>query len=218
MKRSNADNSSSPDLLYPKREPDQKSSYRVNVEKAFVVTLAFLLLLVWLSPRIEVAVQEDLRPSVRIDVENIPPTRQMHRPPPPPRPTVPIPTDDETIPEDVTIEETTLQHTALEEFPEGPPEFSGATFSPPRPIAWVFPEYPEEERKRGVQGVVRLSIHIDKTGKVVEVIVLENTTGSEKCAQAAIEAAYGSRFTPARERGKPVSHWITQPYRFDLKK
>ncbi|MFQ5603042.1 MAG: energy transducer TonB [bacterium] len=146
-------------------------------------------------------------------------TRQVRRNPPPPKPTVPIPSDDETIPEDETIMETTLNYSNIfDQTPDGFPGVRGLKLTPPRPLAWVFPEYPEDEKKKGVQGTVKLSIHIDKTGKVVEVVVLENTTGSQKCAQAAREAALGSRFVPAREGNKPVSFWLTQPYRFDLRK
>ncbi|RMF58816.1 MAG: TonB family protein, partial [Calditrichaeota bacterium] len=72
--------------------------------------------------------------------------------------------------------------------------------------------------KKGVHGVVKLSIHVDEKGRVTEVVVVENTTGSEKCAQAAVDAAYGSRFYPAKEGNKAVSFWISQPYRFDLRK
>ncbi len=204
-------------LDYKKRASDRKSQYRRNIEKAFLITLAFFLALVLGRPRFALEVSKGLKPGIQITVENIPATRQFRRPPPPPRPTIPVPSDDPTIPEDLTIEETTLKYTSYDEIPEGPTS-SGARFVPPRPIAWVFPEYPEEERKRGVQGLVRLSLHIDETGRVIEAIVIENTTGSEKCAQAAIAAALGSRFSPAREGSRPVSHWITQPYRFDIKK
>lgn len=163
-------------------------------------------------------IEEKPLPNIIIDIENIPATRQVHRNPPPPKPTIPVPTDEESIPEDITIEETTLKYTnTFDDTPEGIPGITGISLSPPKPIAWVFPEYPEEEKKKGVRGIVKLSLHIDEKGKVIEVIVLENTTESEKCAQAAIEAAYGSRFFPAREGNKPVSYWLSQPYRFDIK-
>ncbi|MFQ5674745.1 MAG: energy transducer TonB [bacterium] len=156
-------------------------------------------------------------PNIVINVENIPITNQTRIKPPPPRPTVPVPSEDESIPEDATIEETTLKYANIFE-DEGPPGMPSTRFIPPKPIAWVFPEYPEEEKKKGVHGVVKLSIHIDEKGKVIEVVVLDNTTNSEKCAQAAVDAAYGSRFRPARDGARTVNFWITQPYRFDIKK
>ncbi|NIR47826.1 energy transducer TonB [candidate division KSB1 bacterium] len=204
---------------FKKTQADLKVSYGLNIRKAFLVTLILFNAVVLLSPRLDVQIEEELQPNIQIDVEEIPATRQVRRNPPPPKPKVPVPSSDETIPEDVTIEETTLKYTNIfDDIPEGVPEFSGVSYTPPRPLAWVFPEYPEEEKKKGVQGVVKLSIHIDEKGRVIEAIVVDNTTGSNKCAQAAIEAAHGSRFTPAKEGKKPVSSWITQPYRFNLKK
>lgn len=200
-----------------KIKADFHAQFSINIKKALVVTLVFFSLLVAISPRIKLSVEEVVPPNIIIHVENIPITRQTRMKPPPKKPTVPVPSEDETIPEDVTIEETTLKYTNIFDDSPGVPGMTGTNITPPKPIAWVFPEYPKEEKKKGVQGVVKLSIHIDDKGKVVEVIVLDNTTNSEKCAQAAVDAAYGSRFRPAKEGNRAVKFWITQPYRFDIK-
>jgi TonB family protein len=128
-----------------------------------------------------------------------------------------VPTDNETVPEELTIEETTLKYT---NYFDDTPEFTGlmtTVMVPPKPIAWVFPKYPKEDKDKGVYGTVKLSIHVDETGRVIDVVVLSNSTGSERCAQAAVNAAYGSRFIPAKEGRKAVRFWITQPYTFDLR-
>ena len=202
---------------FQKIKADFHAQFSINIKKALVVTLVFLNLLVAISPRIKLSVEEVVPPNIIIHVENIPITRQTRMKPPPKKPTVPVPSEDETIPEDVTIEETTLKYTNIFDDSPGVPGITGTNITPPKPIAWVFPEYPKEEKKKGVQGVVKLSIHIDDKGKVVEVVVLDNTTNSEKCAQAAVDAAYGSRFRPAKEGNRAVQFWITQPYRFDIK-
>lgn len=199
---------------YKKIKADFKFQYSLNIKKSLTLSLLFFLIVIHLSPDVELAPQEKGSPTVLIHVEDIPMTRQAYRPPPPPKPAIPIPSDDESIPEEETIEETTLKYTIFEA--EATP-IPGITLTPPKPIAWVFPEFPEEEKKKGVSGVVKLSLHINEKGKVINVIVMDNTTGSEKCAQAAIEAAYGSRFFPAEEGNKPVDYWISQPYRFDVK-
>jgi len=195
---------------------DAHSQYRINLEKAIVVVLLSLQILVFTFPQLNFYPEKPAVPQIIIDVENIPVTHQVRKSAPPPKPTVPIPSDDETIPEDVTIAETDLKLTTFFDKTDGLASPS-VTLTPARPIAWVFPEFPEEEKKKGVKGMVNLSIHIDASGKVVEVLVLENTTNSDKCAKAAVEAAYGSRFFPAREGGKAVGSWISQPYRFDIK-
>lgn len=204
-------------VAFPKTEADRKSNYRLNFKKALTLTLAVFLILVNLLPRISVEVEEPGTPHIPISVEHIPATRQVHVPPPPPRPAVPVPTESEEAPADETIEEFDLKMSDLfAESSEGPRRPVDPHVVPPRPIAWVFPEYPEEMKKKGIRGVVKLSIQVDESGEVAEVIVLENSTGSEKCAEAAVAAAYGSRFYPATRDGKPVQYWITQPYRFDF--
>lgn len=202
---------------FKKLKSDSPQQYGLNIRKSLVVTLLIFNLCVILSPRVDVQVENPEPPKIIIDVENIPRTQQSRQNPPPPKPTIPVPSDKETVPEDATIEETTLKYTNIFDDLPGRPEFAGIPVTPPRPIAWVFPEYPDSEKQKRIHGVVKLSIHVDETGRVVEAIVLDNTTGSSKCAEAAKEAALGSRFLPAKERGKPVDYWIIQPYRFDLK-
>ena len=201
-------------INFQKIKADFHSQFPINIRRALVITLAFFNLVVFISPQIKLNIEKVMQPNIIIYVENIPITRQTRIKPPPPKPTVPIPSEDETIPEDVTIEETTLKYTNIFDDSPGIP---GTTITPPKPIAWVFPEYPKDEKKKGVHGVMKLRIHIDNKGKVVEVIVLDNSTSSEKCAQAAVEAAYGSRFRPAKEGNRAVNFWIIQPYRFDIK-
>ena len=202
---------------YKKTEADLKSSYGLNVKKSLIITLILFILAIHLVPKLDISLDDVEPPQLIINAENIPITRQRKRVPPPPKPTIPVPSDSEAIPEDATIEETTLKYTSIFDFADGVPNFTGIKITPPRPIAWVFPEYPEDDKKRGVKGVIKLSIHIDDTGKVIEVVVLDNTTGSQKCEEAAIAAAYGSRFAPAKEGKNHVNYWITQPYRFDLR-
>lgn len=199
---------------FKKTTADCHSQYRLNIKKSLVISLLFFNLLVLLSPRLHVQIEEKEPPNIIIDVENIPVTRQTRRTPPPPKPTVPVPSDDETIPEDETIEETTLKVTNIFDYTDGLPGITGITETPPKRLKMVFPEYPDGEGKKGVVGFVRLSLHIDKKGKVVEVVVLENTTNSDKYAQNAIDAAFDTPFSPAKEGNKSVSSWF--PLRYDF--
>ncbi len=75
---------------------------------------------------------------------------------------------------------------------------------PARPLLQTMPEYPKEEKKRKVSGVVRLLVYIDAQGRAFNISVLENTTGSALCEQAAIEAARNSRYQPAMVGNRPV--------------
>ncbi len=201
--------------------PD-RLNYQKRIELSFVVSLLLVTIGLRLAANVQVRPKEVQGEVPVITVEEIPPTQQGKKRPLPPKPAIPIPSEEEWVPEDETIEEIDLKYYAdsadqggagMQDAGVGAP-----TIIPPRPIAWVIPEYPEEDRKRGIRGEVKLGLQIDSTGKVIEAIVIENETGSERCAQAAIKAALASRFIPAMKGGKPTSYWLIQPYRFDLSK
>jgi len=63
-----------------------------------------------------------------------------------------------------------------------------------------------------------LHLHIDKSGQVINVVILENTTESTRCANAAKEAARKGRYIPAKKNGEPTDLWITRTYTFGLQK
>lgn len=86
----------------------------------------------------------------------------------------------------------------------------------PRPLLETIPEYPVEARKAKAQGIVELNVKIDATGKVVNVMVLRNTTENVSCAQSAIAAAYRSRYQPALTSAGPDTAWVVRQYRFSL--
>jgi hypothetical protein len=154
-----------------KRYWDLKSSYSLNLKKSLVLTLLIFNLLVFFFSEINLGMPEaDTETIITISVENIPLTRQTRHASPPPKPSVPIPTDDESIPEDETIEETDLKYANIFDYTTSTlPGITGRSVTPPRPVAWVFPEFPESEKKSSVEGLVKLSIHINEHGKVIEV-------------------------------------------------
>jgi len=150
-------------------------------------------------------------------LEDIPVTRQGVPRPKPVRPAIPIPSEEESLPEDETIEPTDLdQYFNLPPLPEG--VGGSAAIIPPRPIAEVFPEFPERELKKGVRGVVELALKVDERGVVVDVYVIRNTTGSKTCEQAAVQAAYKTRFIPARRGSEHIVVWINKIYKFSAEK
>ena len=200
-----------------------RREYPKNRDISLILALIFGIVTIRLAAEIDVI--EIFKTDVEIPlvtVENIPITHQGRKKRPPQRPAVPIPSDSDDIPLEETIEPIELDFFAdngadggggLGDFGFGAP-----TRIPPRPIAWVIPEYPEKEKKKGVKGEVKVSIQIDVTGKVIDAVVIDNTTGSQLCAQSAIRAARASRFIPAKVDGKPKEDWLIMPYRFDLSK
>ncbi|MCI0695297.1 energy transducer TonB [candidate division KSB1 bacterium] len=197
-----------------------KAQYRRRFELGLIFALSFTLVAFFFMRDWRMPVNVREHEPIILTVENIPPqTRQFGaRRPPPPRPAIPIPTESEMIPEDETIEPTTLDLSIGEIASSGDAEgIGGGQIIPPRPLVFVVPEFSEEDRKKNIHGEVKVSLEIDVTGKVVKAVVIENTTGSGRCAQAALRAALASRFTPARNVQGPVKYWLIQPYRFDLK-
>jgi TonB family protein len=94
---------------------------------------------------------------------------------------------------------------------------SRVVLSPPRAIMESFPEFPPAARKARAQGVVELNIKVDARGKVVDVVVLRNSTENEACAQAAVAAAFRSRYRPAQTSAGPDTAWVTHKYQFSLR-
>lgn len=88
----------------------------------------------------------------------------------------------------------------------------------PRPLFETLPEYPSAARKARIQGEIELNVKVDESGKVVNVVVLQNTTRNEACAQAAIAAAYRTRFRPAQTQAGPDTAWVVRRYSFSLNK
>lgn len=196
-------------------------NYRRNIEKGIILSLLITISIFFLSKRFSINYLSGSKKAVpTIFVEDIPKTYQKSIPRKrPERPAMPIPVESESIPEDATIEPTELNF--AQDF--GDP-FAGQNLAGeepdvlPRPIAEVFPEYPEEDLKKGIEGIVKLFLHVDSHGNVIETVVLQNTTGSKRCEAAASRAAMRSRFIPAQKKDKAVTAWISKIYTFSASK
>ena len=157
----------------------------------------------------------------QIVIENIdiPQTQQIDNTPPPARPSIPVPTDDEDIADDVTLDD--LDFDDFEAW-EAPPAPSGPKVKfipyddPPKPISPIRPIYPEIAQEAGIEGVVVVQAFIDKKGRVKETIILKGipNTGLD---EAAMEAIRKTRFRPAKQRERAVGVWISIPVNFKLK-
>ena len=84
----------------------------------------------------------------------------------------------------------------------------------PHPIDIVTPAYPEEARKKKIEGKVTLQVVVNEDGSVSDVKVLE---GPEIFHQATIDAALQFRFRPAKHNGKAVPVRMIMPIEFSLR-
>ncbi len=80
----------------------------------------------------------------------------------------------------------------------------------------VLPEYPEAERKTGIQGAVVLEARILKDGSVGEITVVEGVENHPSLEKSARDALRQWRFEPATENGEPVEMIVQIPLAFRL--
>ncbi len=96
----------------------------------------------------------------------------------------------------------------------GPPRFMPVEVFPNctyRPA----PNYPEMAAQAGVEGSVALWVYVNSDG-TVEDVQLYNSSGVNSLDEAAMAAAWNTRWTPAENNGIPVSVWTTLTYNFTL--
>ena len=144
-------------------------------------------------------------------VEDIPPTEQITKAPPPPRPSVPIPVDDDEIPEDLTISETILD---FDEMPPPPPPLAepdedGYRFiaydSPPQPIGGFaslqkYLEYPKIAVMSGIEGRVMLGVLVDTEGKSTKIQILKDSGTNVGFEESALKAVMKMKIAPQNKR------------------
>ncbi len=199
---------------------EARIKYREYFERALIMALLLVIVLIQLSARLYFTPGRSSPPHIAMTVENIPQTRQGRKRTPPPKPPIPIPSDEEDVDDDETIEPIELKFFTDEGDDGGGGDglfgVGSDNVIAPRPLAWVVPEYPDVDRSKGIRGLVKMSLEIDKTGKVLSVTVLDNQTGSKECEKAAVNAAKASRFIPAKQDGKPIKFWFIHEIYFNL--
>ncbi|GBD92801.1 gram-negative bacterial tonB protein [bacterium BMS3Abin05] len=203
-----------------------KLNYNKRIELGIIISLILMIVLFQGFKRFQGTTKVPKVAKVIIKAEEIPPTQQINRPPPPARPAVPVPTESEEVPEDVTIESTNIN---FNETPPPPPPPEQESETPifvaydqaPEPIGGFIAiqknlKYPEIARKAGVEGTVIIQVLIDEKGRVIKTKVLKSL-GNNGCDQAAIAAIVKTRWKPAMQRDKPVKVWVSIPVIFKLK-
>lgn len=83
-------------------------------------------------------------------------------------------------------------------------------------LSVVRPEYPLAAIRAGRQGLVRLEVHVDTSGTVVDIRTDENTTSDREMETAAVQAMSQWVFKPYRERTGPVPFTLIVPFRYRL--
>ncbi|MDZ7763895.1 MAG: TonB family protein [Melioribacteraceae bacterium] len=207
---------------------DLKRKYKRYFEISLIIALAILIIAFQFFPEFE---KEELvleGPQELVQVEDVEATKQETAPPPPPKPPIPIEAPSDEVLEDIEISETELVEDAEvaappppaeEEEEEEDPVFFVAVEQQPQPIGGLQAiqkkiVYPEIAKRAGVQGRVFVKAYVDENGNVVKVELLKGIGAG--CDEAAMEAVHATKFTPGKQRGKPVKVQVSIPVVFKL--
>ena len=99
------------------------------------------------------------------------------------------------------------------------PTFFVAVEEMPQPIGGLQGiqrkiQYPEIAKRAGVEGKVFVRAFVDENGNVVNAEIVKGIGAG--CDEAALDAVLKTKFTPGKQRGKPIKVQVTVPVLFRL--
>ena len=197
-----------------------KAKYPIVIRVTSLVGIGLIIVNFLVFPRFGNSLEFEDVDQVIIENIDIPQTQQIDNTPPPARPSIPVPSDDEDIADDLTLDELDFDDFSNLDAPPPPPSGPKVVFipydDPPVPMSPIRPTYPEIAQEAGIEGVVVVQAFIDQKGRVKETLILKGVpnTGLD---EAAMEAIRRTRFKPAKQRERAVGVWISIPVNFKLK-
>ena len=197
-----------------------KKNYPLIIRLTTLVGIILIILNFLIYPRFINTLSFETVDQLIIENIDIPQTQQIDNTPPPARPSIPVPSDDEDIAEDLTLDELDFDDFSNMDAPPPPPSGPKVVFipydDPPVAMTPIRPVYPEIAQEAGIEGVIVVQAFIDEKGRVKETLILKGVpnTGLD---EAAMEAIKTTRFRPAKQRERAVGVWISIPVNFRLK-
>ena len=197
-----------------------KLKYPIVIRITGLIGVGLVIMNFLIFPRFQNTMEFEDVDQIIIENIDIPQTQQIDNTPPPARPSIPVPSDDEDIADDLTLDELDFDDFSNMDAPPPPPSGPKVAFIPydlaPRAKSAIKPIYPEIAQEAGIEGVVVVQAFIDERGKVKETLILKGVpnTGLD---EAAMEAIRRTKFHPAEQRERPVAVWISIPVNFRLK-
>jgi protein TonB len=197
-----------------------KIKYPVVIRITGLIGVGLVIMNFLMFPRFQNTMEFEDVDQIIIENIDIPQTQQIDNTPPPARPSIPVPSDDEDIADDLTLDELDFDDFSNMDAPPPPPSGPKVAFIPydlaPRAKTAIRPIYPEIAQEAGIEGVVVVQAFIDERGRVKETLILKGVpnTGLD---EAAMEAIRRTKFHPAEQRERPVGVWISIPVNFRLK-
>lgn len=212
------------------RERTPKASLRLQnkkvLELSFVITLFLLIGGFQAGRQFALSTVVPDKVDITIEVEDIPLTQQLKLPPPPARPAVPIPTEDEAVPEDLTIATTEINLSDIPPPPPPPDEEDDlpiffAYDEPPEIVGGLaslqrYLKYPRLAQAAGIEGIVFVKVLVGTDGKTEHAEILQAKPSDMGFEESAIEALHKVKWVPARQRDKKIRVWVSIPVHFKL--
>lgn len=210
-------------------EADLRLQYPKVLEVSLIISLLLMTILFLTSKEFTIKPRQTRAEEVIIKVEDIPITHQIKRAPPPPRPTIPIESDETDIEEDLTIADTEWD---ISDEPPPPPARSEevidffAIEEKPEIIGGAQAIYdyiqkeklfPEMAKMSGVGGVTIIQFVVDETGKPVNVEVFQERPPGLGFGEAGMKAIKAMTFKPGKQRDRFVKVRMRQVIRFEVK-
>lgn len=165
-----------------------------------------------------------------VEMEEVVQTEQEKELPPPERPQVPV-----EVPNDEVLDDYDINLDAdMEldrELPAPPPsdsseeeedeeEFFKAVEHMPEPIGGIQGihdriNYPKKALRAGIEGSVHVQFYVNRNGEVEDPKILRGLEGG--CNEEALRVIKATKFTPGRQRGRPVKVLMGQVIHFRIK-
>ena len=211
---------------YRRRNREHMSSLQVGVILAVTLTIGAFRVDVSIDPPDEIVQSEQ----ELVRMEEIKQTVQIEKPPPPPRPPVPV-----AVPDEMVLDNSDL---ALDSFLD----IEASVDLPPPPPTPVMEEEPEEEifvvvekqpeiiggleqlyevtpypeiaRRSGMEGTVVVKVVVNPDGTPSDPVVARGV--HEVLDDAAVRGVMSLRFEPGMQRNRPVKTYFASPVRFKL--
>ena len=206
--------------------------YPLYVEIGLVVALGLMVLAFRLDWAPENEFEIVMQEQEQIEMEEVVKTQQIEAPPPPPKPPVPVEVPDDEVLEDEDLNLDAFLDLDAPAASTPPPPPPKEEEKEPEPEIFVIVEqmpeligglgsiqskinYPEIAKKAGVEGRVIVQFVVDETGSVLDPQVVRGIGAG--CDEEAIRAVRQAKFTPGKQRGKPVKVKMSLPITFKLK-
>ena len=168
-----------------------KVKYPIVIRVTVLIGIGLIITNFLLFPRFGNNLEFEDVDQVIIENIDIPQTQQIDNTPPPARPSIPVPSDDEDIADDLTLDELDFDDFSNLDAPPPPPSGPKVVFipydDPPQPMTSIRPQYPEIAQEAGIEGVVVVQAFIDKKGRVKETLILKGVPNTG-LAEGAVEA------------------------------